>query len=182
VRRRGEEWLAVALYVGVLLVTCGALVFGGVGVIRAAAPLLRSAYRAQVVHAYEPLAATVIGRGAVSFAEADRARGRKQGHRTMRLRLRYLSGGQVRDAALELEVPDTAARILEFERTFGSLHEGSSVRILGDDAYPLEPVPDDASLPGLGALIAGSFGVLFGSFLVALMPALLLLGIVPAKR
>lgn len=177
-----EGWLAVALYASILLAVCGGLVIGGIGVIRAAVPLVRSAYRAQVEHAYRPVVATVISRGTTSLAEARRARGRKYGIISARLGVRFSLSDETREAAVEIRVSDTAAQMLQFERTFGQLHEGSSIDVLVDKAYPLEPVLNEASLPGAGSLIGGCFGVLLGALLVALIPGLLLLGFLPAKR
>ena len=179
---RREGWLAVALYASILLAMCAGLVIGGIGVIRSAAPLVRSAYRAQVDHAYRPVVATVIDRGTTSLAEARRARGRKYGIISARLGVRFSLSDEVREAAVEIRVLDTAAQMLQFERTFGRLHEGSAIDVLVDEAYPLEPVLNEASLPGAGSLIGGLFGVLLGAFLVALIPGLLLLGFLPAKR
>lgn len=179
---RREGWLAVALYASILLAMCAGLVIGGIGVIRSAAPLVRSAYRAQVDHAYRPVLATVIDRGTTSLAEARRARGRKYGIISARLGVRFSLSDEVREASVEIRVSDTAAQMLQFERTFGRLHEGSAIDVLVDEAYPLEPVLNEASLPGAGSLIGGLFGVLLGAFLVALIPGLLLLGFLPAKR
>ncbi len=180
--RRREGWLSVTLYASILLAMCAGLVIGGIGVIRSAAPLVRSAYRAQVDHAYRPVVATVIDRGTTSLAEARRARGRKYGIISARLGVRFSLSDEVREAAVEIRVLDTAAQMLQFERTFGRLHEGSAIDVLVDEAYPLEPVLNAASLPGAGSLIGGLFGVLLGAFLVALIPGLLLLGFLPAKR
>ena len=179
---RREGWLAVALYASILLAMCAGLVIGGIGVIRSAAPLVRSAYRAQVDHAYRPVLATVIDRGTTSLAEARRARGRKYGIISARLGVRFSLSDEVREASVEIRVSDTAAQMLQFERTFGRLHEGGAIDVLVDEAYPLEPVLNEASLPGAGSLIGGLFGVLLGAFLVALIPGLLLLGFLPAKR
>ena len=172
----------MTLYASILLAMCAGLVIGGIGVIRSAAPLVRSAYRAQVDHAYRPVVATVIDRGTTSLAEARRARGRKYGIISARLGVRFSLSDEVREAAVEIRVLDTAAQMLQFGRTFGRLHEGSAIDVLVDEAYPLEPVLNAASLPGAGSLIGGLFGVLLGAFLVALIPGLLLLGFLPAKR
>ena len=177
-----EGWLSVTLYASILLAMCAGLVIGGIGVIRSAAPLVRSAYRAQVDHAYRPVLATVIDRGTTSLAEARRARGRKYGIISARLGVSFSLSDEVREASVEIRVSDTAAQMLQFERTFGRLHEGSAIDVLVDEAYPLEPVLNEASLPGAGSLIGGLFGVLLGAFLVALIPGLLLLGFLPAKR